>query len=149
MAKGNPNSATVQYKVHLKPTDIGLLVMKRMERPHLDKSAELRRLIELGYAAEQAGFILDGTVLRHGGRVWDVQPQLSTDALPRGPSATSEGGSATVIESLTGMCSDRPHVTYERPPSVPAVASTSTKTSMQDDAKEGSPMRANLRNLSS
>jgi hypothetical protein len=76
MAKDNPHGATVQYKVLLKPTDIGLLVMKRMERPHLDKSAELRRLIELGYAAEQAGFILDGTVLRHAGRMWDTQPDL-------------------------------------------------------------------------
>jgi len=81
MAKGNPNSAAVQYKVHLKPTEVGLLVMKRMERPHLDKSAELRRFIELGYAAEQAGFILDGTVLRHAGRMWDTQPDLTAQAL--------------------------------------------------------------------
>lgn len=76
MAKDNPQVVAAQYKVLLKPTDVGLLVMKRMERPHLDKSAELRRLIELGYAAEQAGFILDGTVLRHAGRAWDTQPDL-------------------------------------------------------------------------
>lgn len=76
MAKGNANGAAVQYKVHLKPTDVGVRVMKRMERPHLDKSAELRRFIELGYAAEQAGFILDGTVLRHAGRMWDTQPDF-------------------------------------------------------------------------
>lgn len=76
MAKGNANSATVQYKVHLKPTEIGLHVMKRLERPHVDASPELRRLIELGYAAEQAGFILDGTVLRHAGRSWETQPDL-------------------------------------------------------------------------
>lgn len=81
MAKGNSNSAAVQYKVHLKPTEVGLLVMKRMERPHLDKSAELRRFIELGYAAERAGFILDGTVLRHAGRMWDTQPDLTTQVL--------------------------------------------------------------------
>lgn len=79
MAKDNSQGAGVQYKVLLKPTDVGLLVMRRMERPHLDKSAELRRLIELGYAAEQAGFILDGTVLRHAGRVWDLQPDLERD----------------------------------------------------------------------
>lgn len=77
MAKGNPNSAAVQYKVLVKPTDIGLLVIKRIERPHVDKSAELRRFIELGYAAEQAGFILDGTILRHAGRMWDTQPSLN------------------------------------------------------------------------
>jgi len=80
MPKDNPYSAAVQYKVHLKPTEIGLFVMKRMERPHLDKSAELRRFIELGYAAEQAGFILDGTVLRHAGRTWDTQPNFGNQA---------------------------------------------------------------------
>ena len=77
MAKGDPNSVTVQYKVHLKPTEIGRLVIERLQRPHLDVSPELRRFIELGYAAEQAGFILDGTVLRHAGRAWDAQPDLS------------------------------------------------------------------------
>lgn len=80
MAKGNPNSAAVQFKVHLKPTEVGVHIMKRMERPHVDKSAELRRFIELGYAAEQAGFILDGTVLRHAGRMWDTQPNLGNQA---------------------------------------------------------------------
>jgi len=74
MAKDNPKGTAVQFKVHLKPTEVGALVIKRMERPHADKSVELRRYIELGYAAEQAGFILDGTVLRHAGRVWDIQP---------------------------------------------------------------------------
>lgn len=79
MAKGNPNSATVQYKVNLKPSEIGLLVIKRLERPHVDVSPELRRLIELGYAAEQAGFSLDGTVLRHAGRSWDIQPDFRVE----------------------------------------------------------------------
>jgi len=77
MAKDNSQGSGAQYKVLLKPNDIGLLVMKRMERPHQDKSAELRRLIELGYAAEQAGFILDGTILRHAGRMWETQPDFA------------------------------------------------------------------------
>lgn len=76
MAKDNQPGATVQYKVLLKPTEVGLLVMRRMQRPHIDKSAELRRFIELGYAAERAGFILDGTVLCHAGRMWDTQPDF-------------------------------------------------------------------------
>lgn len=80
MAKENPQSSTMKYKVLLRPTAIGVLVMDRLQRPHLDMSAELRRLIELGYAAEQSGFILDGTVLRHAGRVWDTQPELCVDA---------------------------------------------------------------------
>lgn len=89
MAKGDPNSVTVQYKVHLKPTEIGRLVIERLARPHLDVSPELRRFIELGYAAEQAGFILDGTVLRHAGRMWDTQPDLTTQ-LPNRPASLSD-----------------------------------------------------------
>ncbi len=69
MAKDNPEASTAQYKVLIRPTGVGLLVLKWLQRPALNKSAELRGLIELGYAAEQAGFILDGTILRNGGRV--------------------------------------------------------------------------------
>lgn len=148
MAKENPLGAAIPYKVLLKPTDVGLLVMKRMERPHLDKSAELRRLIELGYAAEQAGFILDGTVLRHGGRVWDVQPQLSPDAQPGIATASSVVASAGAAERPDRTDIDRRDSEHESPTPVPATASTSAKTGKQDGAKKGSPMRANLRNLS-
>jgi hypothetical protein len=82
MAKGDPKSVTVQYKVHLKPTEIGRLVIERLARPHLDVSPELRRFIELGYAAERAGFILDGTVLRHAGRAWETQPDVTVQPQP-------------------------------------------------------------------
>lgn len=85
MAKGDPNSVTVQYKVHLKPTEIGRLVIERLARPHLDVSPELRRFIELGYAAERAGFILDGTVLRHAGQAWDTQPDLTAERSAQEP----------------------------------------------------------------
>lgn len=74
MAKDNAEAKSDQIKVFIRPTAIGLLVLKRLARPFIDKSAELRRLIELGFAAEQAGFILDGMILRNGGRNWDTQP---------------------------------------------------------------------------
>lgn len=74
MAKENAEAKSDQIKVLIRPTAIGLLVLKRLARPFIDKSAELRRLIELGFAAEQAGFILDGMILRNGGRNWDTQP---------------------------------------------------------------------------
>ena len=80
MTKDNLEVATAQYKVLINPADIGLLVMKRLQRPSLDKSAELRRLIELGYSAEQAGFILDETILKNGVQVWDVQPVLVSES---------------------------------------------------------------------
>lgn len=65
-----------QEKVTLRDTEIGVLVKRRLARPNIDKSAELRRFIELGFAAERAGFILDGSVLRHAGQAWHTQPDL-------------------------------------------------------------------------
>lgn len=142
MAKGIQNSAAVQYKVHLKPTEVGALVMKRLERPHLDKSAELRRLIELGFAAEQAGFILDGTVLRNGGRVWDVKSappviHATERYIPTAPipSANSTGGT---VESVA----QSPEASVVADPGRP----------QSDDAAVGGrdpDLQANLRRLSS
>jgi hypothetical protein len=145
MAKDNPEASTAQYKVLIRPTDVGLLVMKRLQRPALDKSAELRRLIELGYAAEQAGFILDGTTLRNGGRVWDVQPVLASEggreqskaakaeatATPRSTSPT--GGADSAVESPTK-----------------AEASIDGEATTRTEAKSGActGLRANLRKLS-
>ena len=69
-----PTSSNV--KVTLRATPVGARVIQRLELPNIDKSAELRRLVELGFAAELAGFTLDGTVLRFGGRVWDMRNEL-------------------------------------------------------------------------
>jgi hypothetical protein len=142
MAKGNPNSVAVQFKVHLKPTEVGALVMKRLERPHLDKSAELRRLIELGFAAEQAGFILDGTVLRNGGRVWDVKPSptviLGTEAaIPLAPSP--------LVESTVGKVDSA-----VQSPGASVVADSGSSRSDGEIVGGRKPdLRTNLRRLSS
>ena len=144
MAKGIPNSATVQYKVHLKPTEIGTLVIKRMERPHLDKSAELRRFIELGYAAEQAGFILDGTVLRHAGRMWETQPDLTSQGLnPTGPAAdkpTTERTRSTTDASTREQGSPA----AETDP----VSVASGEQNLDIDSKATTSLKANLRGIS-
>lgn len=146
MAKGNPNSATVQYKVHLKPTEIGLLVMKRLERPHMDVSPELRRLIELGYAAEQAGFILDGTVLRHAGRSWETQPDLGA-ALPAGD------GLAHVVEPSDKTTRTSRRTKGEELPTSRPSPLTSQPESIPEPAKEQGAsskdtLKGNLRGLS-
>ena len=140
MAKDNPKGAAVQYKVHLKPTEVGSLVIKRMERPHADKSVELRRYIELGYAAEQAGFILDGTILRHAGRVWDTQPNFS--ALE--PSHTTPA----VYESATPRT--RAAALVKQSVSTGAVqADSSPERDKADNASIVAPsLRANLRGIS-
>jgi hypothetical protein len=144
MAKGDPNSVTVQYKVHLKPTEVGLLVMKRLERPHLDVSPELRRFIELGYAAEQAGFMLDGTVLRHAGRLWDIQPDLS---------APAQSDTAPVVDKpSTGQTRSAARLSKPKPASA-AVGTADTgaePVGEKGSAAEatGSSLRANLRGIS-
>lgn len=138
MAKGNANGAAVQYKVHLKPTDVGMRVMKRMERPHLDKSAELRRFIELGYAAEQAGFILDGTVLRHAGRMWVTQPDFNSNALNsvvQVPTASSPRPADTDSGDLTGTAAG-------------AVAASADTIAAEAPSAGRSGLRGNLRKLS-
>jgi hypothetical protein len=141
MAKDNPDGMTAQYKVFIRPTDVGLLVMQRLQRPALDKSAELRRLIELGYAAEQAGFILDGTILKNGGRVWDIQPVLVNQDRPArvGPNEQAQIVTCTpevaISVASSGTGSKAHAVNDEKTPS-------GTKTT------KSAGLRANLRNLS-
>lgn len=144
MAKGNSKSAAVQYKVHLKPTEIGTLVMKRMERQHLDKSAELRRFIELGYAAEQAGFILDGTVLRHAGRMWDTQPDINSKGLnqtvPVADKPTSERVRSTTDASMPEQGSASVGTDH--------VSSALGEQNLNVDSQPASSLKANLRGIS-
>lgn len=147
MAKGDPNSVTVQYKVHLKPTEIGRLVIERLQRPHMDVSPELRRFIELGYAAERAGFMLDGTVLRHAGQAWDTQPDLAVDRSAEDLQPTSSKQTRPVGRA-------RPSPT-ERPAASTndAAASTAVPVPPVQDAEEGGQnkvsKRDRLRGLSS
>jgi hypothetical protein len=146
MAKGNPNSATVQYKVHLKPTEIGLLVIKRLERPHMDVSPELRRLIELGYAAEQAGFILDGTVLRHAGRSWETQPDLGSvlpggDGLPHLAGLSNKTATTSRHTRREELPTSRPNPSTSQPESIPEPVK-------EQGASGKETLKGNLRGLS-
>lgn len=145
MAKDNPEASTTQYKVLIRPTDVGLLVMKRLQRPALDKSAELRRLIELGYAAEQAGFILDGTILRNGGRVWDVHPVLASEGgREQSKTAKAEATATPSSTSSTGGADSAVESPIKADTSVDGEATTRTKAK----SGAGTDLRANLRKLS-
>lgn len=141
MAKDNPEGATAQYKVFIRPTDVGLFVLQRLQRPALDKSAELRRLIELGYAAEQAGFILDGTILKNGGRVWDIQPFSGDQSRSAQIRASEEAVIAPGVPEVSESAADsgtksEAHVVREG-------------LSLNEPKKPKSAgLRANLRNLS-
>lgn len=148
MAKGDPNSVTVQYKVHLKPTAIGRLVIERLERPHMDVSPELRRFIELGYAAERAGFILDGTVLRHAGQAWDAQPDLTAERSPHEAPQRSTG-----LQRRSGAKS-RPSQEEQpaAPPSdgaEPPPLPVPPPHPLEDESQKKGSLREKLRGLSS
>ena len=146
MAKDTVQCEAIQFKVLIKPTEIGLLVLKRLQRPHIDRSAELRRFVELGYASEQAGFILDGTVLRHAGRIWDIQPGVAGQ-LPDSP-----------CQPLASQVQESP-AQHPAQPAVPTAIGHDDNSSVSSDAEatcdtadDGtdtkSPLRSRLRNLS-
>ena len=148
MAKDSSEGKPVQTKVLLKPTAIGLLVMTRLARPHIDKSAELRRLIELGYAAERAGFILDGTTLRHGGRAWEAQPDLAPEVC-----TVAQHPSHQAVESRLAQKDDLSVTSQRASPLFSKNTHVSTPEVISDTEVAiikpvGSSLRANLRGLS-
>lgn len=51
------------FRLFLRPTVIGGLIIERLTAPGVDRQAESRRWMELGFAAEQAGFRLDGAAI--------------------------------------------------------------------------------------
>jgi len=138
---------SVQEKVTIRPTPIGARVIRRLGIPHMDKSGELRRLLELGFAAELAGFSLDGSVLRHGGRVWDLGSDLEQNVAGEHGSMASPPPPASSASEAAGAASD--------PKSAPAAAVEKQRTTEPEaqgavgtKAHQESPLRANLRGLS-
>lgn len=118
--------------------------MKRMERPHLDKSAELRRFIELGYAAEQAGFILDGTVLRHAGRMWDTQPDLSSQGLNQTVPVADKPATARTRSATDASTPEQGSPAAE----TDEVSSFLVEQNLDVDSKATASLKANLRGIS-
>lgn len=141
MAK-DTRSSSKQEKVTLRATPVGSRVMERLSLPNIDKSAELRRFIELGYACEQAGFILDGETLRHGGRVWDgdltstsVVQAVRGGAIGNVPSRTTSNG------GTPEMATDSEQDTPRKP--------VSDKSEQADPVPvSSSPLMSSLRALS-
>lgn len=144
MAKENAEAKSDQIKVLIRPTAIGLLVLKRLARPFIDKSAELRRLIELGFAAEQAGFILDGMILRNGGRNWDTQP---LDDHGQGESADRSISDREEQTEPVAKPSDK--VVDKQSISQASDHSDQVVYDQVKDASFASSLRSNLRGLSS
>lgn len=138
---------SVQEKVTIRPTPIGARVIQRLGIPHMDKSGELRRLLELGFAAELAGFSLDGSVLRHGGRVWDLRSDLEQNVAGEHRSMTTQPSPASsASEAADGATDPRsvPAAVEKQPTTLPEAQGAAEPAAHQE-----SPLRANLRGLSS
>lgn len=60
--------AHFNFRLFLRPTLVGKIIIDRLTAECADRQAEARRWIELGYMCEQAGFRLDGNTLFQAGR---------------------------------------------------------------------------------
>jgi hypothetical protein len=140
-----PTSSNV--KVTLRATPAGARVIQRLELPNIDKSAELRRLIELGFAAELAGFTLDGTVLRFGGRVWDMRNEVGQVVAgspePVAPVEPTATGSRASQDATAGAVSQTGEPAHESNTLTASVGSGS----LASEAQGRSELLTNLRGL--
>jgi len=69
--------AHFNFRLFLRPTLVGKIIIDRLTAEGADRQAEARRWIELGYMCEQAGFRLDGNTLFQAGRPAAVEAPLS------------------------------------------------------------------------
>lgn len=69
--------AHFNFRLFLRPTLVGKIIIDRLTAEGADRQAEARRWIELGYMCEQAGFRLDGNTLFQAGRPAAAEATLS------------------------------------------------------------------------
>ena len=126
----------------LRPTVIGEAIMVRLAAPGVDRAAESRRWIELGFAAEQAGFRMDGSQLRHADRAWHVQPDLPPTipvAVPPQRREVKEEGKAAAAQPVSQVPSPAPASVF---------ADTRNGQQPEDSQPSGGSMTDRLRKLS-
>lgn len=140
-----PTSSNV--KVTLRATPVGARVIQRLELPNLDKSAELRRLVELGFAAELAGFTLDGTVLRFGGRVWDLRTEVAQVGTSARQPEELPHSTTTAPDTCTVVAAESVSQTRTPVPASNELSSSDTNGSVQSGVQGNAELRANLRGL--
>lgn len=70
--------ANFHFRLFLRPTIIGKAIIDRLSVDGADRQADARRWLELGYAAELAGFRLDGATISQ------VAHALTADKLAAG-----------------------------------------------------------------
>jgi hypothetical protein len=70
--------AHFNFRLFLRPTLVGKIIIDRLTAEGADRQAEARRWIELGYMCEQAGFRLEGNTLFQAGRPATAEASLTT-----------------------------------------------------------------------
>lgn len=116
-----------QQKTTLLPTPIGKQVLAHLAQEGIREGVELRRWIELGFAAEKAGFRLEGTQVCSPLGIISGSLQV-VDALT--PAQPASGATAGVVEPVSvpragdaGEMSVQPAAEATEPVSAPAVVS--------------------------
>ena len=86
--------AHFNFRLFLRPTLVGKIIIDRLTAEGADRQAEARRWIELGYMCEQAGFRLDGNTLFQAGRPAATEAsataQLAVHSMPVATAAAPE-----------------------------------------------------------
>lgn len=153
--------AQFNFRLFLRPTAIGRVIIDRLSEEGADRQADSRRWIELGYAVEQAGFRLDGTTVYQGAHRLAVdQPAaihapvalVPTAALQPAPAAPL-GVAAAPGAAVTPVAPAQPPARVTAPsPAVELAAAGSVTEAPTGPVVHPSPvideMTNNLRNLS-
>lgn len=158
--------AHFNFRLFLRPTLVGKIIIDRLTAEGADRQAEARRWIELGYMCEQAGFRLDGNTLFQAGRPAATSPtaQLPVPSTPVAAVVSPEvthptaqrltqqpgslGSSAQTpapspVEIQTPSPSTRPDAPAIEPPAAGASSVISPAPAIQLDNE----LLGNLRNL--
>lgn len=129
-----------QFRLIVRPTVVGEEIIARLEAQGVDRTAESRRWLELGFAAEQAGFRLDGSQLRYADRAWETQPRLAEQSARAPAAAAVPQADLPATGSLAGATTPTP---TPAPEATSAAAETPPTSSVAS-----SQLRGNLRGLS-
>lgn len=142
------------FRLFLRPTAVGKIIINRLTSEGVDRQADARRWMELGYMCEQAGFRLDGSTLFQAGRpaaaeqfaLAQVAVQSTAVAAPTTPAAGSPAvQQAEPVAPANAESRSVANTSSGLPPSPPVapspIAQGEASTAM------GSQLASNLRNL--
>lgn len=142
------------FRLFLRPTAVGKIIIDRLTSEGVDRQADARRWIELGYMCEQAGFRVDGSTLFQAGRPAAEQPapgqvavQSTAVAALSAPAAVSHPGQQAG-PAVPATAESRPFASTSLglSPSPPAAVPRPV-TPSEASATMDSQLTSNLRNL--